>query len=315
MAVELGRRERAMEEEVQHLDRIKSDLEREKAVWERDRGSGDQERAAMDAERRAFQQERQAWQEEKRSLIADREAVVRARAMERQNGQMSERDRAMVEQVRAGLGGMLGKKAGVAEGEMVGAVEEVRRLLQMRENEVVKLKEEMREVNQGLEAEIKRAAEDRDGWKSKAEHADRSMSTRSADVASLEKRLRVSRWRLCASSRLTVQSQSDQINDLNLRNESLSTSLQAAQAAISSQASSGEATKALKNRIDSLTAELDSIAGQFNEVWRILPSSARRRDAELVDPKTGLPNASLSSPSRAVNFAALQRALAGLTTC
>lgn len=87
----------------------------------------------------------------------------------------------------------------------------------------------------------------------------------------------------------------------------MSTSLQAAQTALSHQASTGESTKSLKNRIDSLTSELDSIAGQFNEVWRILPSSSRRRDAELVDPNTGKSNTSLVSPSKAVNFAALQQ--------
>ena len=94
---------------------------------------------------------------------------------------------------------------------------------------------------------------------------------------------------------------------MTLRNDSLSTSLQAAQTAISQQSSSTDSTKVLKNRIDSLTIELDSIAGQFNEVWRILPPTSRRAEADLIDPRTGQSNAALSSPSSAVNFAALQR--------
>jgi hypothetical protein len=97
------------------------------------------------------------------------------------------------------------------------------------------------------------------------------------------------------------------MSDLNLRNESLSTSLHAAQAAMSQQASSSDSTKVLKNRIDSLTTELDSIAGQFNEVWRILPPTSRRAEADLIDPRTGQSNSSLISPSRALKFAALQQ--------
>ena len=103
------------------------------------------------------------------------------------------------------------------------------------------------------------------------------------------------------------QSQGEQLSDLTLRNESLSTSLQAAQAAASQQSSSNKSIQSLENQIQALTTELDSIAGQFNEVWRILPPTSRRKQAELVDPHTGMSNSSLVSPSRAVDFAALQQ--------
>lgn len=66
-------------------------------------------------------------------------------------------------------------------------------------------------------------------------------------------------------------------------------------------------SRALQNQVDALTTELESIAGQFNEVWSILPHPSRRSDAELVDPRTGRPNSSLVSPSRSINFTALQQ--------
>lgn len=201
MVVEMGRRERAIEEEVRELDEIKRNLEREKAGWENDRGTKEQHVAEWEVERQSFERERQAWQGEKRMLIQDREAVVKARAAERQNGQMSEKDRAMVERVRAGLGSLLGKKAGVPEGEMADAVDDVRRLLERRENEVVKLKEEMREVNMGLEEEVRRVNADRDAWKGKAENVERSGATRSNELAVLEKQLRVGLLPGCADPR------------------------------------------------------------------------------------------------------------------
>ena len=80
---------------------------------------------------------------------------------------------------------------------------------------------------------------------------------------------------------------------------------------------SSDTTKALQNRVDGLTAELESIAGQFNEVWSILPHPSRRAAADLVHPVTGAPNTALSSPSKAVNFAALQKVYIprGATRC
>ena len=65
--------------------------------------------------------------------------------------------------------------------------------------------------------------------------------------------------------------------------------------------------KALQNRVDALTAELESIAGQFNEVWSLLPHPSRRIDAELIGRRTGASNTTLMSPSKAVDFAALQQ--------
>jgi len=192
MVVEMGRRERAIEEEVRELDEAKTALEKEKADREREIGNVTQDRAEWDQERRAFEEERQNWLTEKRMLIQDREAVVKARAAEQSTGQMSEKDRAMVERVRTGLGGLLGKKVAIGENEMPGAIEELGRLLETRENEIVRLKEELREVNAGLEEELRRVSADRDLWKGKAENADRTESARSADIAALDKRLRVS---------------------------------------------------------------------------------------------------------------------------
>ena len=306
MVVEMGRRERAIEEEVRDLDEAKSALEKWKAEKEQEIGNVAQDRSAWDTERLAFDEARQNWQTEKKMLLQDREAVVKARAAERSNGQMSGQDRAMVESLRIGLERLLGKKAAIEHGDMVGALEEVRQLLGARENEVVRLKEELREVNGGLEEEIRRVSADRDLWKSKADTAEKTGLAKNAEFVALDKRSRVSLKYLLKYT-TDEQSQGDQISDLTLRNESLSTSLQAAQTAMSSQSSPNESTKVLKNRIDSLTAELDSIAGQFNEVWRILPPASRRVEADLIDPRTGQSNPSLVSPSKALNFAALQQ--------
>jgi hypothetical protein len=96
------------------------------------------------------------------------------------------------------------------------------------------------------------------------------------------------------------------VNDLVLRNESLSTSLNAAQTALHSQSSSSADTKALQGQIDGLTAELESIASQFDSVFSLLPPAAKRREAGLLD-ATNKPSKTLVSPSRTVNFAALQQ--------
>jgi hypothetical protein len=105
----------------------------------------------------------------------------------------------------------------------------------------------------------------------------------------------------------TQQSHAEQISDLKLRNESLSTSLAAAQSAVSSMSTTSTSTRTLQNQVDALTAELESIAGQFNEVWSILPHRSRRVEAELIDPRTGASNTDLMSPSKNVNFEALQQ--------
>jgi hypothetical protein len=67
-----------------------------------------------------------------------------------------------------------------------------------------------------------------------------------------------------------------------------------------------ESTKSLQNRVTALNNELDSIAGQFNEVWRILPNPKQRAQASLINPQTGLSNSGLASPSQALDFVALQ---------
>jgi chromosome segregation ATPase len=191
MVVEMGRRERAIEEEVRELDVVKKRLQDENAAKDREIEQVRSGQGSREEDMRSFEQERQNWLAEKRMLIQDREAVVRARAADRANGQMSEKDREMVERVRLGLAGLLGRKAVVGDAELPDAVEEVKKVLSARENEVVRLKEELREVNVGLEEEIRRISADRDLWKGKAEDVQRSGSSRENDVAALEKKLRV----------------------------------------------------------------------------------------------------------------------------
>lgn len=191
IVVEMGRRERALEEDLSEMERAKAGMEREKEACVRDQRGIESERASWGAERRRFEEERQQWLEEKRMLLQDREAVVKAKAAGRTEGQMPERDQAMIERVRAGLGGMLGRKAGVEPAEMADAVDEAQRLLRAREDEVVRLKGEIQEINMGLEEEVKRATTDRDVWKSKVEEAEREAPARAENVATLEKQLRV----------------------------------------------------------------------------------------------------------------------------
>jgi hypothetical protein len=93
---------------------------------------------------------------------------------------------------------------------------------------------------------------------------------------------------------------------LTLRNETLSSSLNAAQTAVSSMKATSDSNKSLQNRVNALTNELDSIAGQFTEVWPIIPRPNRRAQASLIDLTTGQSNAALASPSRALDIAALQ---------
>ena len=192
MGVEMGRRERAIEEELRELDDVKTRLQDEHVAKDREMEQLRNGQGSREEDMRLFEQERQNWLAEKKTLIQDREAVVRARAADRANGQMSERDREMVERVRMGLGGLLGRKAAVGDAEMPDAVEEVKRVLSARENEVVRLKEELRQMNAGLEEEIRRVSADRDLWRGKAEDVQRSGSSRENDIAILEKKLRVS---------------------------------------------------------------------------------------------------------------------------
>lgn len=192
MVIEMGRRERAVEEELKELDGLKTHHERERQAWKEERQALQSDTSQRDHDRKAFDEERQNWAMEKKMLIQDREMVVRDRAKALENGRMSDRDRAMLERVRGGLGGILGRKAGIAETEMVDAVEEVKMLLQKREDDVVRLKEEMREVNAGLEEELRRASADRDQMKKKVDEVTKSDSKRSVELSSLQRQLRVS---------------------------------------------------------------------------------------------------------------------------
>lgn len=70
--------------------------------------------------------------------------------------------------------------------------------------------------------------------------------------------------------------------------------------------SSSTQVKALQTRCDALTTELESIAGQFNEVWAIIPPLSRRIDAHLAAPD-GSSNRGSVSPSAPLNFGALQQ--------
>ncbi|ORY24377.1 Up-regulated during septation-domain-containing protein [Naematelia encephala] len=286
MVVEMGRRERAIEEELKDLDRLKEDLDRERSERKRwDVKSRDMERdkQTWEAEKRRFEDERRAWEDERAGWDEERQDIVQA-------PRMSDRDRANMDNIRAGLGGLLRRKGGmVAEDEVESALSEVKSLLERRENEVVSLKEEMREVNMGLEEELKRTTSDRDGWKSKHEQVD---TARRDEVTQLERQLR---------------NHADTISDLNLRNESLSTSLNAAQTHVSHLSATSASTAALQSKVDALTSELESIANSFTEVWRLLPSPARRIRAELIDARTGQPNSSVASPNHALDLAALQQ--------
>jgi chromosome segregation ATPase len=90
-----------------------------------------------------------------------------------------------------------------------------------------------------------------------------------------------------------------------LRNETLSASLTAAQAAVTNMSSSSTEVKTLRTRCDALTMELETIAGQFNEVWTILPPLSRRVDAKLAS-RDGSSNHGSVSPSAPLDYEALQ---------
>lgn len=190
MVVEMGRRERAIEEDVRDLDTAKSGLEKERDRWMIERAETERAKEGWDEERAAHEEERQGWQMEKRMMTEEKEALMRERQTLKDSGRMSERDRAMMSRMRGGLSGMLGRKGGVGEAEMVDALEEVRGLLELRENEVMRLKEEMREVNMGLEEEVRRVSADRDGWKCEVESGAQG---RKEESAALLRQIRVSR--------------------------------------------------------------------------------------------------------------------------
>ena len=187
---EMRRRERASEEEVLELDRLKRELEREKEGWMGEKSMMEKDQQSWGKERIAYHGERQRWRMEKEKLLEEKEAMMRERQTLMENGRMSNQDQVKMERLRVVLGGMLGRKGGLGEADVVGAVEEARKLLEMRENEVVRLKEDMREVNLGLEEEVRRLSIDRDGWKGRVERAEQG---RKEESAAMLRQLRASR--------------------------------------------------------------------------------------------------------------------------
>ncbi|WVR03808.1 hypothetical protein IAU60_000804 [Kwoniella sp. DSM 27419] len=289
MVIEMGRRERAIEEEARELNDQRLRLEGERRGWNAERDVYQHERDTWTAEKRSWDKERQGWDTEQRRWAEERAGLLSQQREMAASGQMSEKDRAVMDQIRLGLGGILGKKMGsVGEGEILPALEELKVLVGRREKELVDFKEEMREVHMGLEAELKRVAEDRDVWRKRTEQGE---SGRQDAVVALEKRSR---------------NQQDQIEDLSLLNESLASSLKAAQNAVASMSPDTSASKALQVQVDGLTSELDAIASQFNSIWTMLPPTSRRVRANLLDPRTGQTNGSLASPSQPLDFAAMQ---------
>ncbi|WWC87888.1 uncharacterized protein L201_002786 [Kwoniella dendrophila CBS 6074] len=316
MVIEMGRRERAIEEEIKEIDQHRLQLQNEQQTWSNEREafkierdnwtfekkSWNQERSKFENERSIWNNERNQYENEKRHFMEERTNLLsdRQRLMTT-SSQATEKDRATMDQIRLSLGSILNRKMGsVNENEVLPSLEEIKNLISRREREVVNLRDEMKEVNMGLEEELKRVGEDRNVWKTKLDQAE---TARREENMALTKKIR---------------NQQDQINDLSLRNESLSSSLKAAQTAVttmsrespkspsSSASDSSNMIRTLQSQVDGLTGELESIANQFNSIWSILPSSSKRIQADLIDSITGNSNSSLSSPSKNINFSALQ---------
>lgn len=187
MVVEMGRRERAIEEEVKELDsaRARLDHERQNLTAELER-----EKASMAAERRAHEEERGRWNTARQQLLGEKDSL----ASNRQSAESDKAsgDKVVMEQIRGTLGGILGRKAGVGEEEVVNALEDVKRVVDAREKEIGSLKDELREINMGLEEEVRRVQMDRDSWKTRAEKAETS---RKDEVVTLARKIRVSKAR------------------------------------------------------------------------------------------------------------------------
>ena len=212
MVAEMGKRERALEDELRLLEDIKAQAEmqnagwdeereswnRERDAWEQSRSMLDRDRDGWEDERRGFEEERQGWQMEKRILQQEREASIKDKQARRESGMMLERDKVVMDRVRTSLAVMLGRKGGVGQAEVIDAVEELKRLLEKREDEVMTLKEEMREVNMGLEEELRRTQAERDTWKTKS---DKTGSASRDEISALERRMKVSHMPL---ARLTL---------------------------------------------------------------------------------------------------------------
>ncbi|KIR32586.1 hypothetical protein I352_05011 [Cryptococcus deuterogattii MMRL2647] len=288
MVLELGRREKGIEEEARELEAQRDDLERERATWAHEREQLLNERQiwlehsrGWDKQVAEFNQARHNWAQEREALLEERERLT-------QNGQTSEDDRQIKDHVCTVLGSLLGQKGqSIREEEIVPALEDLKKRLAARETEVLSLREDVREVNMGLEEEVRRVADDRDAWKAKLEKGE---ALRKEEVTSLERSLR---------------QQQDQITDLTLRNESLSASLATAQKNLTG-LSSPSTPQTTDQRIQTLTTELQEIASQFASIWPLLPPRLLREKADLIDPRTGSPNRALASPSCNINIEALQ---------
>lgn len=144
----------------------------------------------VDNERHQWEDERQQWDQQRRNWQAERETLSQA------GDALSTRTNADFDRVRGGLGAILGRKGGVADAEMVDAIEEVKGLVHRREKEITSLRDEMREVNMGLEEELRRAAAERDLWKSKHDEA---QAQRQKTTVDSERQQRVSGmfWEVC----------------------------------------------------------------------------------------------------------------------
>lgn len=187
MVVDLGRRERGIEEEYRSLEKQKRGLEVEKEGWEMQRRAVYRDGAAWEAEKREWAKEREEWASHKRLLAEEMERLMKDRQKMLDAGKTSERDRALLEGIRARLGEALGRP-GLVEVELEGAIKEVAGLVKRKEMEVSGLRDEMKEVNMGLEEEVRRVSADRDVWKSKAEKVEQGFK---ADMAAVDRKLRV----------------------------------------------------------------------------------------------------------------------------
>lgn len=189
MVLELGRREKGIEEEARELEAQRDDLERERATWAHEREQLLNERQiwlehsrGWDKQVAEFNQARHNWAQEREALLEERERLT-------QNGQTSEDDRQIKDHVCTVLGSLLGQKGqSIREEEIVPALEDLKKRLAARETEVLSLREDVREVNMGLEEEVRRVADDRDAWKAKLEKGE---ALRKEEVTSLERSLRV----------------------------------------------------------------------------------------------------------------------------
>lgn len=188
---ELGRRDRAIGEEIRQLDEERGIMEKDRQGWIVERSAIQQERSKWERERQSFDQQRQMWEDEKRQLVSAHQESEQHRTKALEAGKMSDHDRATMDRLRTGLGGILGRKSGtVGEAEVVDALEEVKRLVERMEKQITTLKDEMNEVNMGLEEEVRRMGQDRDAWKGKLEKIEMA---KKEETLQLEKRLRVSR--------------------------------------------------------------------------------------------------------------------------